>query len=147
MQIYLIFPHGVSCLYHKKLNKGGLLSYFHSESNFTQGKIGLTWCTWVHLMIIGQMTKKWCNRLPPSVRVSGANRMTEVRCKNSITRQQKGSQREKCKVDSVLKNQTLRRRDSQVQQVSFYERVPVLKAAGEAYLCPPRQSTKEQCVQ
>ena len=33
------------------------------------------------------------------MRVLGANRMTEVRCKNSITRHQEGSQREKYKVD------------------------------------------------
>ena len=45
------------------------------------------------------MTKKWCNGLPPSVRVLGANRMTEVRCKNSITKHEEGSQREKCEVD------------------------------------------------
>ena len=61
MYIYLIFPYGVSYLDHKKLNKGDLLSYFHSESNFTWGKIGLTWCTWVHLIAMNQMTKKWCN--------------------------------------------------------------------------------------
>ena len=95
MYIYLIFPHGVSYLDHKQLNKGGLLSYFHSESNFTWGKTGLTWCTWVHLMIIGQMTKKWCNRFPPSIRVLGANLMTKVDCKNSITRQRRGIQRER----------------------------------------------------
>ena len=45
-----MFPHGVSYLDHKQLNKCGLLSYFHSERDFTYGKIGLTWCTWVHLM-------------------------------------------------------------------------------------------------
>ena len=27
---------------------------------------------------------------------------------------------------------------------SLYEVVPVLKATGEAYLCPPRQSTKNK---
>ena len=33
------------------------------------------------------------------MRALGANRMTEVRCKNSITRHRRGSQREKYKVD------------------------------------------------
>jgi len=42
MYSYLIFPYGVSYLDHKQLNKGDLLSYFHSESNFTWSKIGLT---------------------------------------------------------------------------------------------------------
>ena len=41
--------------------------------------------------------------MPPDVRVLGANRMTEVRCKNSITRHQEGSQREKCKVVECAK--------------------------------------------
>ena len=31
-----------------------------------------------------------------------------------------------------------------MKQVSFYEMVPVLKAAGEVYLCPPRQSKKNK---
>ena len=39
--------------------------------------------------------QKLCNRFPPSMRALGANCMTEVRCKNSITRYQKGSQRER----------------------------------------------------
>ena len=33
----------------------------------------------------------------------GANRMTEVCCKNSITRHQEGSQRDKCKVVECAK--------------------------------------------
>ena len=44
------------------------------------------------------MTKNWCNRFPSNVRVLGENRMTEVRCKNSITRGQEKSKREECNV-------------------------------------------------
>ena len=41
---------------------------------------------------------KWCNRFPPNVQPLGANHMTEVCCKNSITRHQEGSEREKRKI-------------------------------------------------
>ena len=137
MYICLIFPYGVSCLDHKKLNKGDSLSYFHSESNFTWSKIGLTWFNWVHLMIIGQMTKKWCNIFPPSMQALGANRTTEVRCKNSITRHQRGSQRERnIGQTKALENKTLRRRFLQVRKVSFMSEYMCYKRQGEVqYAC------------
>ena len=89
------------------------------------------------------MTKKWCNRFPPNVWVLGENRMTEVRSKKSITRYRERSEREKCKVVWCAKG--LDPKETRITgATSLYEVVPVLKAAGEAYLCPLRQSTKNK---
>ena len=78
-----------------------------------------------------QMTKNWCNRLPPSVQALGPNNMTEVCCKNSITRHRRGSQRERnIRSTKALEDKTLRRRDLKVRQVSFMSEYLCYKRRG-----------------
>ena len=65
------------------------------------------------------MTKNWCNRFPPNVRTLRANRMTEVRCKNTTTRHRREVKERNIRWTKVREEKTLTRQYLQVLQVYF----------------------------